>query len=74
MVAEREGRQAPGGDRGRRAVWSGQVSVLVIHGDDDRCQPLERGQRVAELTDGELVVLAGAGHLPHVRDPVRSTG
>ena len=45
--------------------------VLVIHGTDDRCQPLARGRRVAELTGGELVVLDGAGHLPHARDPVR---
>ena len=48
-----------------------QCPVLVIHGTDDRCQPLERGARVAELTGGELVVLDGAGHLPHGRDPVK---
>jgi predicted glycosyltransferase len=45
--------------------------VLVIHGTDDRCQPLERGRRLSELTGGELVVLEGAGHLPHSRDPVK---
>ena len=26
---------------------------------------------MAELTGGELVVLEGAGHLPHTRDPVK---
>jgi pimeloyl-ACP methyl ester carboxylesterase len=26
---------------------------------------------VADLTGGELVVIEGAGHLPHARDPVR---
>jgi pimeloyl-ACP methyl ester carboxylesterase/predicted glycosyltransferase len=45
--------------------------VLVIHGDQDICQPLRRGERVAELTGGRLEVLAGSGHQPHGRDPVR---
>lgn len=44
--------------------------VLVTCGDRDMCQPPERGRRVAELTGGELVVMAGSGHLPHARDPV----
>jgi len=44
--------------------------VLVVHGSDDPCQPLERGRRMAELTGGELVVVEGGGHLPHGRDPV----
>ena len=44
--------------------------VLVIMGDRDRCQPLERGRRYAELTEGSLVVLEGAGHLPNGRHPV----
>ena len=45
--------------------------VLVINGDQDMCQPPERSHRVAELTGGELLVLEGAGHLPHARDPVK---
>ena len=45
--------------------------VLVICGDQDRCQPPERGHRIAELTGGELVVFEGSGHLTHARDPVR---
>ena len=45
--------------------------VLVINGDRDMCQPPERSHRVAELTGGELLVLEGAGHLPHARDPVK---
>jgi pimeloyl-ACP methyl ester carboxylesterase/predicted glycosyltransferase len=47
------------------------VPVLVVHGDQDICQPVERGERVAELTGGELLVMAGSGHQPHGRDPVR---
>lgn len=48
-----------------------QCPVLVINGDRDMCQPPERSRIVAELTGGELVVIEGAGHLPHARDPVR---
>jgi pimeloyl-ACP methyl ester carboxylesterase len=48
-----------------------ECPVLVINGDLDQCQPPARSRRVAELTGGELVVIEGAGHLPHARDPVR---
>ncbi len=44
--------------------------VLVIHGTDDHCQPLERGRRFAAATGGRLLVLEGAGHIPHGRHPV----
>ena len=43
--------------------------VLAIHGTQDRCQPCAQGERVAELTGGELLLLEGAGHLPFARDP-----
>ena len=46
------------------------VPVLVIHGTLDVCQDVERGRAFANLTGGELVLIEGAGHLPHVRDPV----
>src|SRR5215210_3089968 len=45
--------------------------VLVVHGELDRITAPERGRRAAELTGGELVVLAGSGHGPTARDPVR---
>ena len=44
--------------------------VLAIHGVEDRCQPWQRGERVAALTGGELLLLEGAGHLPFAREPV----
>jgi pimeloyl-ACP methyl ester carboxylesterase/predicted glycosyltransferase len=71
MVAEREGRRAPTGSDAEELCRRVACPTLVIHGSDDRCQPLERGRRVAELTGGELVVLDGAGHLPQGRDPVK---
>ena len=45
--------------------------VLVIHGSDDAVRPCASGARLAELTNGELVVLEGSGHFPHERDPVK---
>jgi pimeloyl-ACP methyl ester carboxylesterase len=45
--------------------------VLVIHGSDDHVRPCGSGARLAELANGSLVVLDGAGHLPHARDPVK---
>ena len=71
MIAEREGRAPYGADAAETLCRRlHRHPVLVIHGTDDRCQPLERGRRVAELTGGELAVLDGSGHLPQVRDPV----
>ena len=47
-----------------------QCPVLAIHGEADVCQPPTRSERVVELTGGELLALAGAGHLPNAREPV----
>ena len=44
--------------------------VLAIHGDQDRCSPLSWSERIAELTGAELLVVEGAGHCPHAREPV----
>jgi pimeloyl-ACP methyl ester carboxylesterase len=45
--------------------------VLVIHGTDDAIRPSESGAAFADLLGGALVLLHGAGHAPHARDPVR---
>ena len=45
--------------------------VLVIHGDEDAIISVTRGIGLAELTNGQVVVLEGSGHGPHVRDPVK---
>jgi predicted glycosyltransferase len=70
MIAEREGRRAPSPIEAEELCRLVSCPVLVIHGTNDRCQPIERGRRLAELTGGRLAVLNGAGHLPHGRDPV----
>jgi pimeloyl-ACP methyl ester carboxylesterase/predicted glycosyltransferase len=45
--------------------------VVVVHGSEDRVSSIERGQRIAELTGGELFRFEGTGHAVQGRDPVR---
>jgi predicted glycosyltransferase len=45
--------------------------VLVIQGTDDAITGRSRGIALAKVTGGELVLLEGSGHGPHVRDPVK---
>lgn len=45
--------------------------VVVVHGTEDRIRPPAFGERLAELTRGELVLLEGVGHGPSARDPVK---
>ena len=44
--------------------------VTVLHGTDDRIRGIEYGERLAELTGGNLIVAEGSGHGPMARDPV----
>ncbi|MDH3189246.1 MAG: alpha/beta fold hydrolase [Acidimicrobiia bacterium] len=48
-----------------------EVPVLVIHGTEDVCQAVEKGVALASATNGDLLVIEGAGHLTLARDPVR---
>jgi pimeloyl-ACP methyl ester carboxylesterase/predicted glycosyltransferase len=57
----------PAADLARRV----RCPVLVIHGDEDAIISVTRGIGLAELTNGQVVVLEGSGHGPHVRDPVK---
>ena len=45
--------------------------VLVIQGTADEITGPGRGIALAEAAGGQLVLLEGAGHGPHVRDPVK---
>jgi len=45
--------------------------VLVIHGESDAIQSASRGIALAEHTGGQLVLLEGSSHAPHMRDPVK---
>jgi pimeloyl-ACP methyl ester carboxylesterase/predicted glycosyltransferase len=71
LVAEAAGEAQPG--RSTLEAWCARVSTptMVIHGDRDWISPLQRGERLAELTGGDLLVFEGSGHAPMARDPVR---
>jgi pimeloyl-ACP methyl ester carboxylesterase/predicted glycosyltransferase len=45
--------------------------VLVIQGTADAITGPGRGIALSEATGGDLVLLEGSGHGPHVRDPVK---
>jgi pimeloyl-ACP methyl ester carboxylesterase/predicted glycosyltransferase len=45
--------------------------VLVVHGEEDATSPPTRGVALADATKGTLVLLEGAWHGPHARDPVK---
>jgi pimeloyl-ACP methyl ester carboxylesterase len=45
--------------------------VLVIFGEQDAITSVTRGAAFAEQTGGDLVVIEGSGHAPHIRDPVK---
>ena len=45
--------------------------VMVVHGDRDGMSDVSRGIALAEHTGGQMVVLEGSGHAPHLRDPVK---
>jgi pimeloyl-ACP methyl ester carboxylesterase len=45
--------------------------VLVIQGTADAITGRDCGIALAEATGGQLALLEGAGHGPHVRDPVK---
>jgi pimeloyl-ACP methyl ester carboxylesterase/predicted glycosyltransferase len=44
--------------------------VLVVAGENDRCQTIERTRTVTEVLDAESVEIIGAGHLVQAREPV----
>ena len=58
-------------DAQRELAGRVRCPVLVIQGADDAITGPGRGVGLAEATGGELVMLDGSGHGPHVRDPVK---
>jgi predicted glycosyltransferase len=58
-------------ERFRETCARVRCPTLVIHGDEDAIRPHAQGAALAEATGGSLVTLAGAGHLPLARDPVK---
>ncbi|MEP6978901.1 MAG: alpha/beta fold hydrolase [Thermoleophilia bacterium] len=64
---------AEGLDEAATRELAGRVEcpVLVIQGTEDAITGPGRGIGLAEATGGEIVLLEGSGHAPHVRDPVK---
>jgi pimeloyl-ACP methyl ester carboxylesterase len=55
----------------RRLAAQLACPVLVMHGTQDAVRSYGEGEALASCAGGVLVTLAGAGHFPHVRDPVQ---
>jgi pimeloyl-ACP methyl ester carboxylesterase len=56
----------------REAVEAIRCPVLLIHGDDDRCDPIESSYSlIAARPDWEMAILEGCGHGVLGRHPVR---
>ncbi len=66
-----QGAAMPGRDEARELAARVRCPVLVIHGVDDAICSFTRGVALAEHTGGDVVLLEGSGHGPHVRDPVQ---
>ncbi len=47
-----------------------QCPMLLVHGTEDTCQPVERSRRLSELTGAPLVEVEGADHMIPGRHPV----
>jgi pimeloyl-ACP methyl ester carboxylesterase len=55
----------------RRLAAKAACPVMVMHGTHDAVRGHAEGEALADRTGGALVTLAGAGHFPPARDPVR---
>ena len=51
-------------------VRSVRCPMVIVHGTDDRCQPMARAQRLHELSGAPLVLVEGGGHILPGREPV----
>ncbi|MEZ4459591.1 MAG: alpha/beta hydrolase [bacterium] len=49
------------------------VPARVIHGTHDRAIPRHVAQRLADIVNGELVLIEGAGHSPTIESPHATT-
>ena len=69
LIATQEGGLTP--DETRDLASRVSCPVLVIQGSEDAITGPSRGAALAEVTGGDLAMLEGSGHGPHVRDPVK---
>ena len=70
LVAAQSGRTLDA-DTTKKLCADVRCPVLVIQGTADAITGTSRGVELAQATGGDLVLLEGSGHGPHVRDPVK---
>ncbi len=70
-ILEADARRPSLGLTAEEAIVAVDCPMLVIHGTHDKIQPHHIGEEAAQLGNGTLVSLEGAGHFPNARDPVR---
>ena len=70
LVAAQSGRTLDA-DTTKKLCADVRCPVLVIQGTADAITGTSRGVELAQATGGDLVLLEGSGHGPHVRDPVQ---
>ena len=70
MLAEAQGRFLFDREAVEAICRAVRCPMLLVHGTEDRCQPLARAHRLAELTGAPLVVVEGADHMIPGRHPV----
>jgi pimeloyl-ACP methyl ester carboxylesterase/predicted glycosyltransferase len=61
-------------ERAEATAHAGRIACpgVVIHGTEDRLVEAGRGRTIAEALGWGHVSMAGSGHGPHARDPVRT--
>jgi pimeloyl-ACP methyl ester carboxylesterase len=70
LVATNDGAGSADPERVRDLRARVRAPVLVVHGDEDAISPISTGVALAAATGGELVTIAGGGHLLPTRHPV----
>jgi len=70
LIDTTRGIGVPGREPFRQRCARVACPTLVMHGDEDRVRPHAQGAALARATNGSLVTLKGAGHMPQARDPV----
>lgn len=73
LVAGEEGQEVdlPGREEVEEMCRKLAIPVLVIHGSQDVCPSVEKGQAFADMTDAEMIVMEGSGHLVMAREPIK---
>ncbi len=70
MIADAQAPPPPDAEAVEAMCRSLELPIVIVHGDRDHCQPIERAERLRELTGARLIVLRDADHMTPGRHPV----